>query len=67
MTAAPEYLQGIFDEAFAGVGRAREAFTPRLTPREVGTITSVSTGVARVSGPIVTSWTAIGISSGVGG
>jgi hypothetical protein len=28
----------------------REAFTPQLTPREVGTITSVSTGIARVSG-----------------
>jgi F-type H+/Na+-transporting ATPase subunit alpha len=50
MTAAPEYLQGIFDEAFAGVGKAREAFTAQLTPREVGTITNVSTGVARVSG-----------------
>ena len=30
--------------------RAREAFTPQLAPREVGTITSVSTGIARVSG-----------------
>ena len=28
----------------------REAFTPQLTPREVGTITSVSTGIAKVSG-----------------
>ena len=28
----------------------REAFTPALTPREVGTITSVATGIAKVSG-----------------
>jgi len=28
----------------------REAFTPRLTPHEVGTITSVATGIAMVSG-----------------
>ena len=28
----------------------REAFTPQLTPREVGTITSVATGIAKVSG-----------------
>jgi F-type H+-transporting ATPase subunit alpha len=30
--------------------QTRESFTPQLTPREVGTITSVSTGIARVSG-----------------
>jgi F-type H+-transporting ATPase subunit alpha len=28
----------------------REAFTPQLTPREVGTIISVATGIAKVSG-----------------
>ena len=28
----------------------REAFTPRLTPREVGIVTNVSTGIATVSG-----------------
>ena len=28
----------------------REAFTPQLTPREVGTITSVATGIATVAG-----------------
>ena len=46
----PESLQNIFDSAFAGISQAREAFTPRLTPREVGTITSVATGIAKVSG-----------------
>ena len=50
MTATPENLQGIFDEAFAGLCKARETFTAQLTTREVGTITNVSTGVARVSG-----------------
>ncbi len=46
----PESLQNDFDGVFAGISQAREAFTPKLTPREVGTITSVATGVAKVSG-----------------
>jgi F-type H+-transporting ATPase subunit gamma len=50
MNAAPESLQSVFDSAFAGIRQAREAFTPQLTPREIGTIASVSTGIARVSG-----------------
>jgi F-type H+-transporting ATPase subunit alpha len=50
MTAAPRSLQGVLDEALAEVGKARETFTAQLTPREVGTITNVSTGIARVSG-----------------
>jgi F-type H+-transporting ATPase subunit alpha len=36
--------------AFAEISQAREAFTPQLTPHEVGTITSVATGIAKVSG-----------------
>ena len=47
---APESLQSVFDRAFAGIRRAREEFTPQLTPREVGTIISVATGIAKVSG-----------------
>jgi F-type H+/Na+-transporting ATPase subunit alpha len=50
MNVAPENLQAIFDRAFDGIGQVRETFTPQLTPREVGTITNVSTGIARVSG-----------------
>lgn len=46
MNAAPEILQSVFDRAFAGISRAREGFTPQLMPREVGTITSVSTAIA---------------------
>jgi len=50
MNAAPESLQSVFDRTFAGIAGAREDFNPRLTPREVGTIISVSTGIAKVSG-----------------
>ncbi len=50
MNASPETLQGVLDRAFADLGRTRDNFTPQLTLHEVGTITSVSTGIARVSG-----------------
>ena len=50
MTTEPESLQSVFDRAFAGIGQAREAFTPQLVPHEVGTITSIATGIAKVSG-----------------
>ncbi|MFH0792539.1 MAG: F0F1 ATP synthase subunit alpha, partial [bacterium] len=50
MNREPESLQNLFDSALAGIGQVREAFTPRLAPREVGTITSVATGIAKVSG-----------------
>lgn len=43
-------LQAVFDSAFSGIARVRETFTAQLRLREVGTITSVSTGIARVSG-----------------
>ena len=50
MNAAPESLQSVFDRTFAGIDQVLGAFTPQLTPREVGTIISVATGIARVSG-----------------
>ncbi|MDP3072270.1 MAG: F0F1 ATP synthase subunit alpha, partial [Opitutaceae bacterium] len=52
MNATPETdtLESVFDRAFADLSRTREQFTPQLTPREVGTIINVSTGIARVSG-----------------
>ena len=50
MIAAPESLQSVFDRAFAGISQVREAFTPLVLPREVGTIISVATGIAKVSG-----------------
>ena len=46
----PEGLQTVFDDVFAGISQARQAFTPHLRPREVGTITSIATGIAKVSG-----------------
>jgi len=50
MTAAPENLASVVDGTFAAIATARNAFTARLSPREVGTIASVSTGIARVTG-----------------
>ena len=50
MNRVPESLDDAFESAFAGISQAREAFTPQLKPREVGTITSVATGIAKVSG-----------------
>lgn len=45
-----ESLHNVFDSAFAGIGQVRETFTPQLKLKEVGTISSVATGIAKVSG-----------------
>ena len=50
MNMEPGGLQHAFDSAFAGMREAREAFKPQLAPREVGTITSIATGIAKASG-----------------
>jgi F-type H+-transporting ATPase subunit alpha len=50
MSTVPESLQSVFDRTFAGISQVRETFTPQLKPHEVGTITNISTGIARVSG-----------------
>lgn len=50
MNREPESLQKVFDSAFAGISQVRETFTPQLTPHETGRITTVSTGIAKVSG-----------------
>ncbi|MEX2117338.1 MAG: alternate F1F0 ATPase, F1 subunit alpha [Bacteroidota bacterium] len=50
MNMEPESLQNVFDITFDGISQVRKAFTPQLKPREVGTITSVGTGIATVSG-----------------
>jgi F-type H+-transporting ATPase subunit alpha len=42
MSAPQDSLQRAFDDAFAGMGQARETFALRLAPREVGTIVSVA-------------------------
>ncbi|ODV09865.1 MAG: F0F1 ATP synthase subunit alpha [Rubrivivax sp. SCN 70-15] len=50
MSTQPEDLERILDRAFAGLDRAREAHAPMFAPREVGTIATVSTGIATVTG-----------------
>ena len=50
MNPEPESLAGVFDSVFARMRQAREVFAPQLTPREVGTIASIATGIAKVSG-----------------
>ena len=47
---ATDSLLPDLDRTFGNLRRAREAFVPNLTPREIGTLTSVSTGIATVSG-----------------
>jgi F-type H+-transporting ATPase subunit alpha len=50
MNHAPESLAAVLDGAFANLGRAREGFTAELVPHEVGRVTSVTTGIAKISG-----------------
>ncbi len=48
MAASP--LSQSLERAFHAMDEARETFVPELTPREVGIVVSVSTGIAVVSG-----------------
>ncbi len=50
MNMETENLESVFEIAFAGIGQTLEATKPQLMPREVGTIMSVGTGIAKVSG-----------------
>jgi F-type H+-transporting ATPase subunit alpha len=50
MNMEPTNLKDVFDNAFTEISEVLESFTPKLTPREMGTITTVSTGIANVSG-----------------
>ena len=50
MTTTPDNLQSVFDRTFAGISQGRESFSPQLKTREAGTIISVATGIAMVSG-----------------
>ncbi|OYY41464.1 MAG: F0F1 ATP synthase subunit alpha [Halothiobacillus sp. 35-54-62] len=43
-------LQPLFDSTFAHLRRARESGTPHLVLQEIGVITSVATGIAKVAG-----------------
>jgi F-type H+-transporting ATPase subunit alpha len=50
MSAPLQDLESAIQTAFAQLSHAREAHGAQLRPREVGVITSVSTGIARVAG-----------------
>ncbi|HEX2789033.1 MAG TPA: alternate F1F0 ATPase, F1 subunit alpha [Steroidobacteraceae bacterium] len=50
MSAPAEGLESAIQAAFAQLSHAREAHSAQLRPREVGVITSVFTGIARVAG-----------------
>jgi F-type H+-transporting ATPase subunit alpha len=50
MNPPADTFQSVLDGAFADLSQAREAFTPRLALREVGTVLNVSTGIATISG-----------------
>jgi len=50
MKTSPDNLQATFDDLFSEMRQARESFVPQLRPREVGTITSIATGIAKVAG-----------------
>lgn len=43
-------LEQVLDGAFAGIDQVLGDFKPSLAPQEIGRITSVSTGIAKVSG-----------------
>lgn len=50
MSMNEENIRDVFDSAFDKISQVRETFTPQLEPREIGTITSIATGIAKVSG-----------------
>jgi len=43
-------LSAVFDRTFEDLRKVRESFAPQLTPREIGVTTTVSTGIAKVTG-----------------
>lgn len=45
-----EPLHELLDDAFAGIDAAVSAFVPQLQVREVGRISSIAAGIAKVSG-----------------
>ncbi len=47
---ASDLVAAALDRGFTALAQARAAFAPKLMPREVGTITQVTTGIAHVSG-----------------
>ena len=50
MSEFADDLHALLESTFTRIDRATDTFTHQLTPRDVGTIASVSTGIAKVSG-----------------
>lgn len=50
MSSEIESLESIFDRAFEQVAQVKSSFALEMKPCEVGTITSLATGVAKISG-----------------
>jgi F-type H+-transporting ATPase subunit alpha len=50
MSDSADDFNALLESTFAAISRATDAFVPRLKPRDVGTIATVSTGIAKVSG-----------------
>ena len=49
-TGRTDDLKSLYEKAFNAIGRGTETFSPRLEAREVGTVKTVNTGIATVSG-----------------
>ncbi|WP_431067312.1 alternate F1F0 ATPase, F1 subunit alpha [Methylotuvimicrobium sp.] len=45
-----DQLASVLESAFENIKQVRENFSPQMTLQEVGTVTTVSTGIAKVSG-----------------
>jgi len=50
MIKEPENLKAVIDLAMSEINQVRESFVPKLMLQEVGTITSLATGIAKVAG-----------------
>lgn len=50
MSSSLPSLQETFTRTFTGISKAMESYSPQLALHEVGTIVSVATGIAKVSG-----------------
>ncbi|WP_025039989.1 alternate F1F0 ATPase, F1 subunit alpha [Nitrosospira briensis] len=50
MNTTAKNLQGVIDGVFAQITQVRQASRPRLALRETGAITSIASGIAKVSG-----------------
>ena len=50
MSVPADSLESVVQNAFVELSQAREAFSAPLTLREVGTVTNVSAGIAKVAG-----------------